>query len=939
VATSLIQRSFASGEITPSIYPRVDTTKYSAGLRSLKNQYVMRHGGTVTRAGTKHNQEVKDSEKRVRLIEFIFSLDQAYALEFGDKYIRIIKNDSYIYEDDLNITGITIAAVGVFTSAGHGLTVGEEVFIEGVLGMTEVNGRSYRVLGTPTANTFTLETLDGTALNTSTFTAYTSGGTVAAVYEVVSPYVEPDLQQIHYVQSADVITLTHKYYPPYELARIDEAQWTLTQISFTPDISTPAGLALSTAAGTTSYYTVTAIASETFEESLPATKVGTSTTPSSGTPVTVSWTAVTGATEYNVYREINGVMGLIGIAGSNSFVDIGYDIDPLDTPPEDRDPFELETAKVITGVTQAATGVVTSTAHGFLTGDLIYIDAIVGMTELNAEYYFVVRINANTFSLEDRYGVTVDTSAFTAYTSGGTAQKAHNFPVSVTYYQQRRCFMQTINKPETFWASRTGLFTNFTTSSPIQDDDSITFTLAGRKVNKIKSAVDIGTLIILTESGPWNIKGNDAGTLVPSAINPVQTSFVGAADTMPITANRSIIHVQSRGSVVHDLIDVQGEKDGSEISIYNAHLVDGFELVDMAYQQIPHSIAWFVRDDGVLLSLTYVKEQQIAGWARHDFDGGLVENVCCIPVGNEDAIYLVIKRTIDGRTTRYIERMTTRFIDDIRDNIFMDSALTYDGRNTSAKTMTLSGGTTWLTSETLTLTASSATFKASDVGNHVFLYDASGFLLRFNILAFTSSTVVTGKPLATVPVTLRNTATAIWSLAVDQISGLWHLEGEELSITGDGMVIGSPYNEAYNTYTVANGSVTLDRPYAVIHAGLPFIWETETLDLDTANNETMSDKKKFVSRVTVHLEKSRGGFFGIKPPADDSVDPLQNLTEMKIRDDEGYEDPVGLRTGTASVLMQANWNNNGRIFIRGVDPSPVSILAIVPEGMMPTRGQ
>lgn len=938
MANSLIQRSFASGEIAPALYARADVTKYASGLRTLRNQYVLRHGGSTNRAGTKHAQEVKDSDKRVRLIDFVFSVDQAYALEFGDQYVRFVKGDSYVYEDDKTITGITQAGVGVFTSASHGFSVGDEVFVEGVVGMTEVNSRSYRVLGTPTANTFTLETLDGTIVNTSSFTAYSSGGTVARVYEIDSPYVEPDLQELHYVQSADVVTITHRYYPPYELSRIEEDNWSLLPIDFEPSIATPSGLALSTAAGTTSYYTVTAVASETFEESLPATKVGTSATPSSGTPVTVSWTAVTGATEYNVYREINGVMGLIGVAGSNSFIDVGYDIDPLDTPPEERNPFEPDATVAITGITQANPGVITSTAHGLLDGDLIFLDSIVGMTELNDEYYFVVKINANTFSLQDRYGDDVDTTSFTAYSSGGTFQRAHNFPASVTYYQQRRCFMQSISKPETFWASRTGLFNNFTTSSPIQDDDSITFTLAGRKVNKIKSAVDIGTLIILTESGPWNIKGNDAGTLVPAAINPVQVSFVGASDIMPLTANRSVIHVQARGSVVHDLVDVGGEKDGSEISIYNAHLVDGYELTDMTYQQIPHSVIWFVRDDGVLLSLTYVKEQQIAGWARHDFDGGTVENVCCIPGSIEDNVYVVVKRTIDGRTTRYIERLTTRQIDDIRDNVFMDSALTYDGRNASSKTMTLSGGTTWLTSETITLTASSATFKASDVGNQVFLYDASGNLLRFNILAFSSSTVVTGKPLATVPVSLRATATAIWSLAVDSISGLWHLEGEDLAITGDGMVVGSPYNDSYDTYTVTNGSVTLDRPYAVIHAGLPFIWDLETLDIDTANGETMSDKNKFVSRVTVHLEKSRGGFFGYKPPQDDAVDALQGLVEMKIRNDENYEDPVELKTGTVSVLIEANWNSNGRVFIRGVDPSPVSILAIVPEGMMPSRG-
>lgn len=197
-------------------------------------------------------------------------------------------------------------------------------------------------------------------------------------------------------------------------------------------------------------------------------------------------------------------------------------------------------------------------------------------------------------------------------------------------------------------------------------------------------------------------------------------------------------------------------------------------MVDWAHQQNPHSVLWVARNDGTLLGLTYIREHQLWAWHRHDFDGE-VENVCCVPEGTEDALYLVIKRTINGATKRYIERMTQRQITDIVDSVLMDCALTYDGRNTGSTTMTLSGSG-WLYTSTLTLTASASTFTAADVGNQIFVYDTDGSVIRCTITAYTSATVVSVMPNRTVPVTLRNVAVTNWSRAVDQLTGLWHLK-------------------------------------------------------------------------------------------------------------------------------------------------------------------
>lgn len=933
MASSVTQRSFAAGEIAPALYARVDTVKYATGLKKLLNAYVLRHGGMSNRPGTIFLGEVSDSSKETVLIPFVFSVEQAFVLEFGDEYMRVIKDGAYIYEASKVITGITQANPAVVSVTAHGYSNGDEVYIQSVAGMTQVNNRQFKVAGV-TANTFQLQYMDGTNVNSTAFTAYSSGGTVKKVYEIDTPYVEADLFDLRYTQSADVMTITNQNYPVYDLSRIADDNWSLDEVTFVPGVTNPTGISLTSAGGTGNNfrYTVTAIDPETREESLQG----------------------------------------------------------------------RQAAKTITGITQANPAVVSSTSHGYANGDQVYIDGVVGMTEVNGKYFIVQGVTANTFQLFD-----TDSSAYTAYSSGGSAYRTHtyntnigprasnnhtlswtavsgiqeynvylqvngvfyyigtaqgssftdlgadpdysitppsprnpfedDYPASTGYYQQRKIYVNTTDKPEYAFASRTGHFKNFTNRIPLQDDDAVTFNLASGKINKIRSVIGLERLLLFTDNGVFRVNGNDAGVLTPSGINPTQISYVGASSLAPLVINNTALYVQSRGSVIRDLMnDAVEASKGNELSLISAHLVDDYQIVSWAYQEIPHSVVWIVRDDGKVLSMTYVREQQIVGWAVHEFEGGTAECVCVIPGDTEDEVYFIVKRTIDGRTTRYVEQLNTRKVADIKDSIFMDSALSYDGRHTGSTTMTLSGGTLWTASETLTLTASASTFSASDVGNQIHMTGSDGTIIRFTINAYTSGTVVTGKAHKTVPVAMRSIAITTWASAVDRVTGLWHLEGEDVSVLGDGFVEASPFNDAYETVTVTNGAVDLSKHYSVIHVGLPYKTDLETLEVDTPQGETLQNKNRLVSELTVSFEKSRGGFYGLSEP--DMADPLNGLQEMKLRNDESVDDPVDLLTGKGSVIIKSNWNNNGRVFVRQVDPLPMTILSITGEGLFPFKG-
>lgn len=820
----------------------------------------MRHGGAANRPGLEFVCEVKDSTKAVRLIKFEFNSDQTYVLEFGDQYIRFIRDGGQILETAKNITAITQASPGVITSNSHGYSNGDEVYIASVGGMTTLNGRNFKVANV-TTNTFTLTYMDGTAVNTTIFSAYTSGGTVARVYTVSSPYLEADLPRLQYVQSADVVTIVHPSYAPRELARVAETNWTLSTLTFAPSISAPTGVSVSGTNGSAATWVITAVKDETFEESLGSTPDADSTSdtvPTSGSPRTITWSAVTGAREYNVYRSINGVYGFIGVAGSTTFTDTGFTPDPTDTPPIARNPFG----------------------------------------------------------------------------------SSDNYPSCVNYIQQRLTFANTNNDPEKCWMSRTGFFKNFTVRSPLQDDDAITFSLAGRQVNSVRHLLDIGQLIMFSQSGEWSIGGDQAGIIRPTDINPKQSSYNGSNYLAPISIAGNALYVQARGSIVRDLgfdYQVDGYR-GNDLTIFSAHLFDGYTLADWDYQQVPHSVIWAVRDDGTTIGCTYVREQQMLAWHRHDTDGSF-ENVCVISEGDEDSSYFVVNRTIDGRSVRYIERLSSRRVDLVEDSKFVDSSLSYDGRNTGSTTMTLSGGTDWDYLETLTITASSSFFTAADIGNQIHLETADGDIIRFTLNNYTSATVMTGKPNKTVPVSLRTTATTSWSKAVDSVSGLWHLEGESVSILGDGFVVANPNNEAYDVVTVADGAITLDKAYSVIHVGLPYTSDLETLDIDTEQGETLTGKKKRIGKINVFVEESRGLWAGNSRPTDEtsSATFLDGLTELKIRSDEGYDDPVALQTGTVDIIIRPEWNSNGRVFIRQTDPIPLSVLAIAPDGNFPIR--
>ncbi len=438
------------------------------------------------------------------------------------------------------------------------------------------------------------------------FRFHTNGGTLmdgAVPYEITNSYAEADLFDIHYIQSADVMTFVHTNYPPKELRRLGATNWTFTSISFSASISAPSSISV-TNSGVTNpkyvdRYVVTAIASDLISESVQSSEGSiTSNLYETGAVNTISWSASSGAARYNVYKYSSGSYGYIGSTTSLSLGDDNIAPDLSKTPP--------------------------------------------------------------TYE--------------TVFSSTG------NYPAAVSYHEQRRCFAGTTNAPQNIWMTKSGTESNFSYSLPVKDDDRISVRVAAREANTIRHIVPLTRLMLLTSSAEWQVTSINSDAITPTSISVKPQSYVGANNVQPVVVNNNMIYCAARGGHAREC-SYNWQANGfisGDLSLRSAHLFDNYNIVDMCYSKAPTPIVWMISDSGKLLGLTYIPEQQIGAWHQHDTDG-VFESCTTVAEGNDDVLYVVVRRTINGSSKRYVERMHTRYFSDQADAFFVDCGLTYDG--------------------------------------------------------------------------------------------------------------------------------------------------------------------------------------------------------------------------------------------------------------------
>lgn len=723
--------------------------------------------------------------------------------------------------------------------------------------------------------------------------------------EIMTPYLEADIFELKFTQSADVMTICHPDYAPQQLTRSSHTSWTLSDYDNARgpflEVNTTEAKIMTASAATGSGVTLTASGSG--HAPFSASMVG-----------------------ELIYLE--------------------------DTSPEDVKPWAsgqrnnpagsliVGTLRRSDGKVYEARAVSGTTASDYRTGGNRPVHDTGsewdgdGSLESSGTYYEGVRwlyrhsgfgiVRVTGYTSATVVTVTVISRLPSSVVSSGTYKHAlsawgetQGYPACVTFHQERMVFAATTEQPQAYWMTKIGDYTSFATSIPTLDDDAISKTIPGRQVNAIRHLLPLDDMMFMTSGAEFKLMTDQNGAVTPASAQAKPQTYNGCAQLPPIVIVDTALYVQEKGSIVRDLAYTY-EKDkytGSDLTTFAAHLFKGKTLVDWAFQQVPWSCVWAVRSDGVLLGLTYLREQQVAGWHRHDTDGTF-ESVCCISEGAEDALYAIIKRTINGSTKRYVERMKTRNFTDIRDAFFVDSGLSYDGRD-QAGTVTFSGGTAWDHTETFTATLAGSTISlaAGNVGDQVVLTDPTDATIKYRLTveSVASATVCTVRPNRLLPVALRGANTA-WDFGIKDLAGLDHLEAKEITLLVDG--------SEHARLTVASGSVTLQEPAVVIHAGLPIEADFEPLDLDVTGGETVRDKQKIVPSVRLLVEDTRG----LQAGPNES-----NMYELKDREYENYDEPTDMLTGLAEYKIDCKWDKPGRFFVRQDKPLPATILAIIPE--------
>lgn len=422
------------------------------------------------------------------------------------------------------------------------------------------------------------------------------------IYEIATPYAAEDLQYLKFAQSADVLTITHLNYAPKELVRYDHDNWVLSSILFEPSITPPTNVTASWSGGTgsnmrTYTYLVTAVDADTLEESARSNKVSVSghreaywTT---SEYMTINWTAVSGATEYNIYRSVNGIFGYVGTSKTNSFTDDNIEPDLKETAPIQKNPF----------------------ANG-------------------------------------------------------------NNPSCCAYYQQRKIYANTVDNPQTLYASQTATSNNFNCSRPLIATDAVDVPLADREVNEIRHLIPFKDLIALTSNSEYKINGADGKFEAnPMPVATIQSSY-GSSHVQPVVSGSMVLFVEAGGGVIRELgYDYLSDSyDGDELSLYASHLFEGKEIIYIAYAKAPYRIVFVVFDDGSLATLTYNKKQKLCGWGRQETQGTF-ESVAVIREGKEDVAYFVIKRNINGQDVKYVERTKSRIVKNAKTAFLVDCGL------------------------------------------------------------------------------------------------------------------------------------------------------------------------------------------------------------------------------------------------------------------------
>jgi hypothetical protein len=674
-------------------------------------------------------------------------------------------------------------------------------------------------------------------------------------YEVVTTYTTAQLYEITYVQFGRIIYLFHSSHAPAQLTWTNDTSWALEDTSFYPITTDESG-----------------------------SKPTTTLTPSAVSGTGVNFTA--GANTFqpsDVGRQLKNLVGngIAVITGYTSVTVVVCDI--LENFPNtsaiSSQNWLLDLSPIVS-ITPSSSRIgssstVTSAAAAFKTGNSDefigkYIVVHNGIMKISA----VATSTSLTAQIQKGLDAVSATAAWTLENPAWTSTLG--YPSVCALHQQRLWAGSTTTYPQRVWASESGIFDSMGIGA--DSSDALDFDVSNQQVSKITWMANIrGQLVIGTTGSELTIdSGSTTGPITPSSLVQQVRGYNGANLQQAIGLDDQVLYVQRSGRKINAFrYDFQIDNYVSQDLLFLAeHLVDQDGIKEICYAQDPDRNLYAVLNNGELLSCTYIREQEVIAWTKYITDG-LFESINTISTGPNDELWVVVKRTINGSTKRYIERLDISTGEERVDG-FSDSYLVYSNPKTIASISLANPGV---------VTANSHGYSngdlvkiidtvATDSDGESIAWEGEG--VTYKVANKTANTFeLTTEAGANVNTTSYSTFVSgnVHKL-VSIISGLSHLEGSEVQIKADGA--------SHNNKTVSGGSITLDAASYEATIGLPYTTTIVTLPKEYSLTEgsQQGQQSRWV-RPILRLYKSclpllNGEMFPARSPVDlmDSAVPL-----------------------------------------------------------------
>ena len=938
--------NFNGGEVGPLLSGRTDFEKYASSCYKMERFVPTVQGPAKRSPGTRFVIPTKYSDKVSFLKRFEFSFDQAYALEFGDYYVRFYTDRGVQTTDGVNIINITNANPGVITYDGADPANGDWFRVEGVEGLTELNGRYIQVANVNVGlKTFEIQDTAGDFIDTTDYGTYVYNGDLRGVYEIASPYAAEDLVNaegacaLSITQSGDVLYIGCPGYEPRTLTRYGATNWQFDLYSPTdgPFQATPADTK-NFKFGSISGFVVIDCSTDVF------------------------------------LTEHEGML---------------FRFEPINST---TDAWETNKS-VTTGDLRKSDGKIYRAANSGTTGTSrpIHEEGIQSDGAVRWEYrnpgYVIVKITTVVSTLQATAqilgpGVAPNelylTFAECLYRIGawGTAPGAV-YPYRTTFFRNRLV-----------WAGEQQVFFSVAgdygshavdTQGLILADNAISLTLSVGNVDKIRWMAASDLLLVGTAGTEVAIQE----VTTTQAFGPENFKFEiqsaeGSREVEPVLVEDSVLFVRVGGRRVMELrFDIQADAYvPRDMNVLYPEIAK-VGIVEMTYQKEPDNVLWCVLKDGGLIGMTYNREQNVYGWHRHPIAGpnAKVKSVQVIsgPDGDVDDVWMIVQRDVPTgnydrilaqnsdfitseagdrilvnlplTTSQYVEFFAQPFeeLDDIQGAVYLDSSLEYDGgvsasllpgvdadvrdainvlfTSESFFELAAESGAILETESGDLIATTDDPFVATDVGREIrYRYyseaDAQWLTARALITAYVSPDTVRGTIIAPWP-SLDTIAPFSWRLTTTTVRNLWHLEGEVIS----GLVDGTEVKDLI----VRNGEVTVPVAFARGQFGLPYSSYLVTQRIEAgATDGTAQGKIKRINQMILRLYGSLGGKLGSGP------NYLDNILYRRASD---YLDevPPTLTGDTDKTPYYGGYEDDGRVWIVADQPLPITVVSIYPR--------